>query len=347
MTVPSAKLQIDFLRNLQQLLDEGDFVATYKFALLMALADLSVERGDDSGDELSLPITAIAEKFIQYYWRQALPYPGAGKHEVLYQNTGRQAAVISALAAIHPRYRHSLARTRQDTVEWSRLVRHVAWTVESMPLWRLQTVGRKSNCFLYRHELVDGAIRLKPGVVYSFRQFHPMLIHMLQGAWAEDVRTLNKNQAILGQRKDLAEFLFGSQRELLTAYQPILRELQDGNCLYCGDKLRRSGAVDHFIPWVRYPVDLGHNFVLAHAACNQSKSDHLAGQEHLKAWVERNREQGNWLAEAFERTGLAHDVSTSYQIAQWSYRQAAASGSAAWLESVRFESVATEWDKLF
>ncbi len=40
---PSAEDQIQFLSNLQRLLSEGGFTATYKFAFLLALADLSVE----------------------------------------------------------------------------------------------------------------------------------------------------------------------------------------------------------------------------------------------------------------------------------------------------------------
>ena len=39
---PSSDEQIRFLVNLQRLLDEGLFVASYKFALLLALADLSL-----------------------------------------------------------------------------------------------------------------------------------------------------------------------------------------------------------------------------------------------------------------------------------------------------------------
>ena len=46
---PSSDEQIKFLVNLQRLLDEGLFVASYKFALLLALADLSIERGDEGG----------------------------------------------------------------------------------------------------------------------------------------------------------------------------------------------------------------------------------------------------------------------------------------------------------
>jgi hypothetical protein len=42
---PSSDEQIQFLVKLQRLLDEGLFVASYKFALLLALADLSIEAG--------------------------------------------------------------------------------------------------------------------------------------------------------------------------------------------------------------------------------------------------------------------------------------------------------------
>ena len=40
------KGQVDFLLNIQRLLNEGKFVSTYKFALLMAIADLCIEMGE-------------------------------------------------------------------------------------------------------------------------------------------------------------------------------------------------------------------------------------------------------------------------------------------------------------
>ena len=46
--------QVQFLRNVQRLLAEGLFVASYKFALVHALADLAVLKGDDSGAPLEL-----------------------------------------------------------------------------------------------------------------------------------------------------------------------------------------------------------------------------------------------------------------------------------------------------
>ncbi len=77
MPEPSAEDQIAVLAGIQRILSEGQFTATYKFALLMAIADLAVEVGDDSGAALTVSTKAIAEKFIEYYWRHVVPYiPG-------------------------------------------------------------------------------------------------------------------------------------------------------------------------------------------------------------------------------------------------------------------------------
>ncbi len=71
MSRPTSEQEVEFLVNLQRLLTEGQFVATYKYALLMALADIAVEEGTDAGAPLAISTRAIAEKFILYYWRQS------------------------------------------------------------------------------------------------------------------------------------------------------------------------------------------------------------------------------------------------------------------------------------
>ena len=69
---------------------------------------------------------------------------------------------------------------------------------------------------------------------------------------------------VLGETADLNEFLFGSERGNLAAIRPVLIDVQRGVCFYCGSVLKPTNTeVDHFIAWARYPVDLGHNFVLA------------------------------------------------------------------------------------
>ena len=346
MTSPTADEQLQFLRDLQRLLDEGSFVATYKYALLMALADLSVEHGDDSGDTLPLALSDIAEKFIQYYWRQAVPYPGDGEHSILYQNKGQQAAIINAVVAAHPDYGQSMAKARRDNRAWSRLVKHVSGTIEKMPLWKLQTIGQHEHCFLYLHQIDNGHITLLPGVAFCFRRFHSLIVSMLQGAWVGEIRKIKQNQAILGQTTDLQSFLFGSERDSLSPYRSILLEQQEGRCFYCDHHIRTTGEVDHFIPWSRYPVDLGHNFVLVHGECNRHKKDHLAALPHLSRWVDRNNTAGSWLASEFEKGGLIHDQVASLQIAQWAYTQVELVDGRVWLDHDNFIALEDGWSRV-
>jgi len=130
---PTSDEQIQFMVNSQRLLDEGLFTASHKFALRLALADLSIEQGDDSGGSLALTTEAIAEKFVLYYWRQAMPYP-APRAVILQQNYDRQAAIINLVLDARKAHGDSLPAAMRDGKAWRRLVRRVAGVVRLMPL---------------------------------------------------------------------------------------------------------------------------------------------------------------------------------------------------------------------
>ncbi len=237
---PSPADQIRFLTNLQRLLSEGLFTATYKYALLSALADLSVERsGGSEGGPLLLTTSAIAEKFIEYYRRHAAPYSTAASAMVLRQNTGAQAKVIALVVEARRRHAGSMAEAMRDPALWWRLTKSV------------ETVGREKLEFLYRPRPEGDRIELRPGVAYCFRQFYTFIQDAVRSAWLRDVRSLNGD--LLGEMLDLREFLFGAERSALNAVRPVLADLQRGACFYCGNPIRgESGHVDHFIPWAKY-----------------------------------------------------------------------------------------------
>jgi hypothetical protein len=248
MSPIDAESQIRFLVNVQRLLEEGKFTASYKFALLLALADLAVELGEDTDGELEIPTRRIAAKFIQYYWRQALPYPRAGETPtVLRQNTGQPAAIISRILETQHDVGPSVAHLRRDTMVWHRLLNDVDRTVRVMPLWRLQTIGGERADFLYENRGRGDRIRLRRGVAFCLRRFHGLIGDLVRGAWLRFVR--RTNQSILGSTTDLSDFLFGKERSQLGSVRPILRDLQRGECFYCRGVIGgSSGHVDHFIP---------------------------------------------------------------------------------------------------
>jgi hypothetical protein len=336
--------ELQFLRKLQRLLAEGDFVATYKFALLNALADLSLEREPAADGSLRVPLAAIAEKFIEYYWPQARPYRGVdGAGFVLLQSTGRQAAIINTLAAAQSAHA-TLPQARAAQLRWHTLVTKVAGTIEGMPLWKLQTVGGERDEFLYREaEFVDGTIRLLPGVPTAFRTLYALVLDAVRGAWTRQIVNIGANRPLLGNA-DLSSFLFGTERASLDRFRELLRDHQGGRCLYCRKELRgAAGCVDHFIAWSRYPVDLGHNLVLAHDACNANKRDFLAYPLHLERWRESHLERGRELGQRFDSLALPHEEARSRAIAWWAYEQGEGAGAHAWIDAERFVRLDGSW----
>jgi hypothetical protein len=343
---PTSDEQIRFLVNLQRLLDEGLFVASYKFALLLSLADLSIEKGDDSGAPLAVDAPQIAEKFIHYYWRQSVPYPSPKQTTVLQQNTGNQAAIVNAVRQARGAHGDSLTNAMRDRAAWRRLVRRVAGIVVVMPLWKLQTVGRERLDFLYANTGEGRVIELRPGVVCCFRKFHALIGDLVRGAWLRYVR--QQNLDVLGETADLNEFLFGSERNNLAVVRPVLMDIQRGRCFYCDRGMIGAKAhVDHFIAWSRYPTDLGHNFVLADDRCNNQKRDRLPAFEHLVAWAERNARYGEQIAGELEHRGVVAELAASNRIAEWAYTQTEAAKGLTWVRSDEMVPLAAEWRGCF
>lgn len=151
-----------------------------------------------------------------------------------------------------------------------------------------------------------------------------------RAGWLNHVRQNKLNHRALGKVDDLEQFMFGTSRAALAGVAPVLSQIQSKKCFYCGETLRGTPDVDHFIPWVKYPRDLAHNFVLAHSTCNRQKSDMLAAERHLEQWVERNAAFGDEIADRVQ--GFAADVACSNRVAHWAYAQALASGGYGWIK---------------
>jgi hypothetical protein len=331
--VPDPEAQVEFLIKVQRILSEGAFTATYKFALLVSLADLAVERADDTTDVLPLDVIDIAEKFVELYWRQVLPWiprDGGSHQRRLHQATGGEAAILNRIAKAHETFQGSFVRLRQHRPEWLKLLREVGRIIAVMPLWKLQTVGRQRLDFLYPNVGRGGRIQLRGEAVYCLRKFYDLVTDLAQNAWVRFMRGLALNRPLLGEALDLREFLFGCDRNSLAVVCEALWPIQEGRCFYCDGRIRGKGAVDHFIPWSRYPLDFGHNYVLADAGCNGNKGDRLAFHGHLRRWCERNEQPD--LAAVFAKRALLHDLDLTRRVAVWAYSQAERTNANVWQE---------------
>lgn len=337
MTTPEA--QLEFLTKLQRLFSEGDFTATYKFALLMALADICVEQGQDNDDAMVVQHKDIALKFIDLYWQQTAPY-GSGLPKtttsVLIQNNGVQAAVVTAIAAFRQKNPGVTPITAKRSADFADLVNKVAQTVSAQPVNYLQNLGGQTVPFLYERQ--RGSIRLLPGICFCLRRFQPLVNQLSRTHWIQHVKGNRLNHPFLGEVDDLESFLFETPRQALVTIGVELRKLVNNQCFYCGGKVHEAD-VDHFIPFSQYPRDLMHNFVLACQSCNRSKSDTLAAKGHLENWREYSSRHADDLAEIGIHAGRSANLQSSLAVTRWSYGNAYASGAQAWVKASEYAAI--------
>src|SRR5687767_9775172 len=130
--------ELEFLTKLQRILSEGLFVASYKFALLLALAELSVEESPAEDGTLRIELDVLSERFIRLYWRQVAPFGG----RVLIQATRSQAEIITRITEFQAQYGLPFAQAESHP-RWPALVRQIRRLLDKQPLWRLQFVGKK------------------------------------------------------------------------------------------------------------------------------------------------------------------------------------------------------------
>lgn len=329
---PTPEFQLEFLNKIQRLFSEGDFTATYKFALLISLADLAVERGSDDSSPLALPLNAIGLKFIQLYWQQSAPYKG---QEQLAQNLGAKAAVLKNLEEYRRVHRTLSPQSPMELKDFQRLLAKVTQTVRDQPIQFIQNLPGGRNEFLFQIE--KDAVALLPGVAFCLRRFQPLIQQLSRSHWINHIKGNRRNSLILGSDSDLEAFLFETPRQALTSVAGDLRKINN-RCHYCARSVQEAD-VDHFIPHAMYPRDLMHNFVLAHPTCNRSKSDTLAAKPHLQKWMEFVQTNNDNLAQIGYDAGINVDYQSTSAVAQWGYTNAASNGSHAWLRSAEYESI--------
>ncbi len=173
----------------------------------------------------------------------------------------------------------------------------VELTVARYPLVRLQTVDGVPQPFLYDLEWGEGVtlsrlvagggatVRLRPNAGDHLIRLSPLIRPLVELHWVRMVAGLN---GLALMEDDLRRHLFGAERVNFPAtLRRELLELQDGSCFYCADRLSSASAVDHFVPWSRWPNDAVENLVIAHPSCNSHKSDHVPGPLPLRRWAER------------------------------------------------------------
>lgn len=310
---------IAFAEKLLALLDQGAFTSTYKYAVLLGLMDVCMERSTATGSApASITTDQLARKVLELYWPHTAIYD-AQRAVILRQNqparggAGGQAEIIQAIIRFRSKYASDpsapLARAAAHAPQrFAALVRHIEWKLVEMPLPRLQWMGIAEDRFIYEIEwdkqirknqfndpaAFHNAVRFVGDASEYLVQLAGLLRPLIQRQWA--MMIARYNQDIIPDAR-LEQFLFGAERIDLGPVRDPLRQLHDNRCFYCGRPIRGAAQVDHFIPWARYPNNGIENLVITDERCNGAKSDHLAAPDHVDAWTAGLATRADQLAE--------------------------------------------------
>ena len=113
---PEALGAIAFAEQCLSLLDEASYNTTYKFAVLLALMDLVVEKANKDGTLASTVTTKhLAVKVIENYWNHACAYPWFQTHSLLLQGKSGQAEIISSIYKFRDAHPGSLFEVRKNS----------------------------------------------------------------------------------------------------------------------------------------------------------------------------------------------------------------------------------------
>ncbi len=79
---------------------------------------------------------------------------------------------------------------------------------------------------------------------------------------------------------------------------------------------------------------------------NNAKSDHLAAEDHLAAWIEQNREHAAEIDKRLADAALPHDFAATVRIAEWAYEQTERVSGQVWVAKDVFRHLGPEWRRV-
>jgi hypothetical protein len=209
------EFQLAFLNKIQRLFAEGDFTASYKYALLIAIADIAVESGRDDDQPLTIPHRRLGESSLNCIGSSSTVQ---GRWCACIQNNGVQAAVISNIAQFRSQTQASTVNAARSAVGFKSLLTKVTRIVVDKPVFHIQNLGGIRDQFLF--ESGSDSITLLPGVTYCLRRFQPLVQQLARSQWIDHIKRNKQNTTLLGQDNDLESFLFETSRQSLSLSRP-------------------------------------------------------------------------------------------------------------------------------
>lgn len=288
----------DRMGMFMRILDRGAKDGTYKFALARALIELCSERGAGPPKQYVIPYRKLAERFLQYYWRQECVF------HIRQNFQGKPEA--RAIKPIRDKWGSKSTRDDFDRLDGKdkeevcgQILRDVFGSARSkkgivVPRFQRIKVGpcTEEIQMFYRWDDDKGQITVRDNACDFFRRHRQILQSAVTHKWAKYLEMTNGGLPnLIAKIECVGGLPARNPARMNRAKQAMYR---DGvECFYCRCRLdRRAMQLDHVIPWSFIFDDPLWNLVPACAACNVHKCNALPGADAYERLVRRNEGAG-------------------------------------------------------
>lgn len=259
----------DVLLSWRAIVLYGLNTATYKIALGRALSELA-RAGRDR-----VSMNELAEVFFDLYVTRLR---NGGRPQLSHPN---RLTVMERVVTLHNAGRidreEAIARVARDAFD------------DVLP--RFHTVGDRAVPISFYETTPDGLVLTDAAFELLTPPEATVLDAELGARWdlLEAAFELKRDPGHLANDVRRIYIERGYERRSVTHMRDVLHGYQQGRCFYCGELIPAgTGHVDHVIPRQVIQHDEPWNLVLAHALCNEQKSDLLPSERSIALLVARN-----------------------------------------------------------
>lgn len=267
--------------------------ATYKLALIRALADIAMKswkivqwRPDGI---VGIPIEAVTEKWILYYWslmdsQMFIPqnrgeYPGCKKPLTFRRSLTALAEYYrlrGGLSAFYLQYRsHNLADEAQTLLKAAQ--KEITVAIKKGPI---QYAGGSLGKAVFG--FTDGLILCPADIWRELTLLGHWIIDAIYIRWAQMTSELAPSQDPVSPHEVIGRLLIEPvvERDVFAA-RSIVDDLKDVECVWTGKSVTARYDVDHMIPYSLWHNNDLWNLLPIWPLANNEKSDRLPSSELL------------------------------------------------------------------
>ena len=280
--------------QIEGILNRDRKVATYKFALFRALAEISTQEPRAArwlpGGRVAVPMDRIARRWLNYYWPiiasdRFVPQSQAEGAGNLQQPVTFRAPLLALIQQFSGQGAHggltawhlasTSGRLPAEIVALEReALRSIAGAIRSGPV--TYAGGSLESGRVFEYDARTKAVLMSDGLWRELSLLGHWIVDAVVVRWAALTERFAQSQG-LHSGDVLPLLLARPEPERATAQaRAVFLASGAGHCVWSGRELsHRSLAVDHLIPFALWGNNDLWNLVPAHAAINGHKSDKL------------------------------------------------------------------------